>query len=364
MPEPKEYTLADGSKRYLIQYRDDRRRLTTKRGFKNKRDARRWWAETQLSLERGEYVSATAGKTSVGELGPLWLEGKRGTLTPTSWRPLESAWRLHVEPAWGQVSVSTIRKPAIQEWITRLSRGEEGKKPLSPTMVTRCLEVLRGCLGIAVENRQLNTNPALGVALPQKISKPHIYLSHADIRALAEESPYPLLVYILAYTGLRWSEAISLKVRHVDLEKRRISVQENVVIIGRHADRNPPKSRQYRQVPILEYLLPLLEAAMRDKSRESLLLPGEGGGYMQRSHHKAGWFEKAVRAAGIPRVTPHDLRHSAASFAVSAGANVKVVQRMLGHANAAMTLDRYADLFEDDLTRTAGAIDAAILEAM
>jgi integrase len=61
----------------------------------------------------------------------------------------------------------------------------------------------------------------------------------------------------------------------------------------------------------------------------------------------------------MPRVTPHDLRHTAASLAISAGANVKAVQRMLGHASAAMTLDRYADLFEDDLDGVAEALDAA-----
>jgi integrase len=58
-------------------------------------------------------------------------------------------------------------------------------------------------------------------------------------------------------------------------------------------------------------------------------------------------------------VTPDDLRHSAASLAVSAGANVKAVQRMLGHASAAMTLDVYADLFDDDLEAVATALDAA-----
>jgi integrase len=50
---------------------------------------------------------------------------------------------------------------------------------------------------------------------------------------------------------------------------------------------------------------------------------------------------------------PHDLRHTAASLAVSSGANVKAVQRMLGHKSAAMTLDTYADLFEDDLDEVA-----------
>jgi integrase-like protein len=51
----------------------------------------------------------------------------------------------------------------------------------------------------------------------------------------------------------------------------------------------------------------------------------------------------------FPTITPHDLRHTAASLAVSAGANVKAVQRMLGHAKASTTLDVYADLFDDDL---------------
>ena len=60
-------------------------------------------------------------------------------------------------------------------------------------------------------------------------------------------------------------------------------------------------------------------------------------------------FDPAVRAAGLTDVTPHDLRHTAASLAVASGATVKSVQRMLGHASAAMTLDVYAGLFGDDL---------------
>ena len=58
----------------------------------------------------------------------------------------------------------------------------------------------------------------------------------------------------------------------------------------------------------------------------------------------------------FPRVTAHDLRHTAASLAIHAGANPKVVQRMLGHASAAMTLDVYADLFESDLDAVAESV--------
>ncbi len=65
----------------------------------------------------------------------------------------------------------------------------------------------------------------------------------------------------------------------------------------------------------------------------------------------------------FPAITPHDLRHTAASLAVSAGANVKAVQRMLGHAMASMTLDVYADLFDEDLDSVAANLDAAIKSA-
>ncbi|WP_441788573.1 tyrosine-type recombinase/integrase [Leifsonia sp. 2MCAF36] len=66
----------------------------------------------------------------------------------------------------------------------------------------------------------------------------------------------------------------------------------------------------------------------------------------------------ALAQAGLERLTPHDLRHTAASLAVSSGANVKAVQRMLGHKSAAMTLDTYADLFDDDLDAVAMRLDA------
>lgn len=60
-------------------------------------------------------------------------------------------------------------------------------------------------------------------------------------------------------------------------------------------------------------------------------------------------------------MTPHDLKHTAASLAVSAGANVKALQRMLGHKSAAMTLDTYADLFEDDLGSVADRLNERVM---
>ncbi|HWS36278.1 MAG TPA: tyrosine-type recombinase/integrase [Actinoplanes sp.] len=71
-------------------------------------------------------------------------------------------------------------------------------------------------------------------------------------------------------------------------------------------------------------------------------------------------FDRAAESVGLKGLTPHELRHTAASLAVAEGANVKAVQRMLGHASAAMTLDVYADLFEDDLDQVADRLDQAV----
>ena len=108
----------------------------------------------------------------------------------------------------------------------------------------------------------------------------------------------------------------------------------------------------------------LLQVECRGKLPGELVF-GAGFDYLSTPTHKDGWFAGARRRSVLadstfpPKLTIHDLRHTAASLAISAGANVKAVQRMLGHASAAMTLDTYADLFEDDLDAVASALDHA-----
>ena len=85
------------------------------------------------------------------------------------------------------------------------------------------------------------------------------------------------------------------------------------------------------------------------------------GGYLAPPSSADSWLAGAVRRCQkddpeFPRVTAYSLRHTAASLAISAGANPKVVQRMLGHASAAMTLDVYADLFDSDLATVAESV--------
>jgi integrase len=107
---------------------------------------------------------------------------------------------------------------------------------------------------------------------------------------------------------------------------------------------------------------------MVGKARDDLVFTNLHGAVLRNSHYRQDVFAPAVRTCqkaddAFQSITPHDLRHTAASLAVSAGANVKAVQRMLGHAKASMTLDVYADLFDEDLDGVADRLDAAIKSA-
>jgi integrase len=82
------------------------------------------------------------------------------------------------------------------------------------------------------------------------------------------------------------------------------------------------------------------------------------GVYLPRPKSSNGWFTRAVKGAGVQSSTPHDLRHTCASLAVSAGANVLALARMLGHKDPSVTLRVYADLFDTDLAAVAERLDS------
>jgi len=352
---------AAGGKRYRVQYRTPEHALTGKRGFRTKRDAELFLASVEVAKARGEFMDARASQSTISTLGAEWLANQHH-LKPSSLRPVEIAWRLHVQPKWGGRRVGEIRHSEVQNWVTAFTKGEG--KPRSATTVLRAYGVLAGILDTAVMDRRIPSNPARGVNLPRKLKGKHKYLSHAQVDLLADNAKkHRTMVLFLAYTGLRWGEATALHVSDVDLARRRVDVHQNAVEVSGTIHVGTPKTGEARSVPFPPFLVPLL-ATMTANKVPSQLLFGDGDSYLHQPDRRPGWYVSAIsrsQAADgtFPRVTIHDLRHTAASLAISAGANVKAVQRMLGHSSAAMTLDTYADLFDDDLDAVAVALDAA-----
>ncbi|MGO8938844.1 MAG: tyrosine-type recombinase/integrase [Mycobacterium sp.] len=349
------YQTAAG-KRYRVRYRTPDRRQTDKRGFRTKREAELFAATVEVAKAKGEYVAPSLGRVTVGELAADWLARKQQATAPSHSRTLESAWRVHVAPRWAAASVSDIDQLGVEAWITGMVRDGCGA-----TTVLRAHGLLSGVLADAVKARRLAANPCRGIEnLPRKTGKRRVYLSADDVDRLAGAAgEHRALVLTLAYTGIRWGEAIALRVRDVEFLRGRLSVHENAVQLGANHAVGPTKGRTARSVPVPAFVLDELSVRCVDKTADALVFSGPDGGYRLRPKSTNGWFTRAVRAAGVQAITPHDLRHTCASLAVSAGVNVLALQRMLGHKSAKVTLDTYADLFDTDLDAVATALDKA-----
>jgi integrase len=140
--------------------------------------------------------------------------------------------------------------------------------------------------------------------------------------------------------------------------KRRTEVVHTAVELNGEMTYGTPKTYQRRSVPVPRSLVDALAEHVAGKQPDDLVFTTPRGDVMRNHNFRSRVFAPAAAFIGMPGLTPHDLRHTAASLAVQAGANVKAVQRMLGHASAAMTLDVYAGLFNDDLDAVADRLDA------
>ena len=221
--------------------------------------------------------------------------------------------------------------------------------------------VLASILDAAVRDHRIAANPARGVALPRKVGREHRYLAHEELHRLAEASgQYATVIRVLGYTGLRWGELTGLRARDIDPMRRRLSVVQNAVLVKGEVIFGTPKSYKRRSVPYPAFLQTSMTRALQGRLADDLVFSDERGRPLVTPTIRAwSWLDRALEQAELPPVTIHDLRHTAASLAISSGANVKAVQKMLGHASAAMTLDVYADLFDDDLDSVATRLDHA-----
>jgi integrase len=354
------YQTRGGATRYAVRYRKPDGKQTWKR-FERKHEATEFANTVEVAKVRGEFVAVSTGRKTIGELGPGWLDRQRGHMKPSGFRSYESAWRVHVQPRWAQTPIAEVRFSDVQAWVAGMSAKR------GPVIVQTAYSVLARILDDAVRDRMLVSNPARGVKLPKRAPRRNVYLTVEQLHQLADESGrYRSLVLLLGVGGLRWGEAAALRPCDIDFLRRRVELHRNAVTVGRQTWVGTLKSGKSRTVVLPGLVVEALAQTAEGKGRAELLWPSAGaGGYLGPPSSTDSWLSGAVARCQkadptFPRVTAHALRHTAASLAISAGANPKLVQRMLGHASAAMTLDVYADLFESDLDSVAKRLDTAL----
>lgn len=325
-------------RRWRVRYRRPDRRQTDKRGFKTKRDAQAFAATVETSKLKGAYIDPTGGRTTIGELGKQWVN-QLVSVRPQTITVYKTAFNTHILPTFGDTPIANITPATVRTWVASIDRGAR--------TVRRAHHVLKSILDLAVQDGLITTNPAHGIALPKIPAPRRVYLTHQEVEQLQQHVPTDrqTQVYLAAYCGLRFGEIKAITADNIS-PRGTITIEETAVGHGF----GPPKNGQPRTVGYPPF--------MRSMLLEAKLVGGRPFYQTPMPKNLDSWWKTAITKAGLPDLRFHDLRHTAASIAIASGASVKVVQNMLGHASAAMTLDVYAALWEEDVTKTAERIDA------
>ena len=329
------------------------------KSFDRKVDAEKFENQIISELVRGDYIDRNESRTTVGAMYSAWLPSQVHLKEKTRYN-IQSKWNVHLQPKWANREVGSIRRPDISTWVAASVEAGVGA-----ATIEQAIGILKRVLDYAVDAGKLSSNPAIDVKVPRAKKRAHTYLTIDQVDKLASEvGEHETLIRVLAFCGLRWGEASALRVKDIDLARRRISVHTTDSDVGGRIQDSTPKSHKIRSVPFPETLLPYLRERTIGKKPTDRLFATERGTAINPSNFRDRVYSPAIErlkeSGEFPRLRIHDLRHTCASLAVASGANVKAVQRMLGHASASLTLDTYADLFDTDLDLVAGRMDHLI----
>ena len=344
------------SGRYQASYWREGQRHTGPTTWPRKGDALAWLAETETSIRRGTWADPEAGQVTLGEVAERWSR-QQGHLRPKALLSVESLLRSRVLPRWGAVQVASIRPSDIRTWVSDLL-GEG----LSASRVRQAYGVLSRVLDMAVEEGELTSHPCIGVKLPPVKRSEVRSLTVDQIEDLVEAMPppYDLFVSVIAYTGMRFGEAVALRRHHCDVERGRLVVAESATEVAGQIVFGETKTHQHRTVVLPHFLSELLAAHLAEAvlpGPDELVFRGPTGGPLRYSNFRTRVWLPAVKKMSLEWATPHTLRHTAATLLIGEGASVKDVQAQLGHADASVTLDVYAGVIAGHAADLATRLD-------
>ena len=367
-------------RRFQVDWTDPNGNRKRKR-FGSKREAEDFEARNRQALRGGSYIDPKLSqKLTVGKLYVEWIERVR-TVGATGRKPASPKtvdnyrrqYENYIGPRWSETPLSAVTYEQTSDWITTL-KGRDGKAAGAATRREIALTFGR-LMGFAVRRRYLPGNPAKDATgqadyVPEKRrTRDHVYLTMPQLLAIAGQAgEYELMILLAGVTGLRWGEITALTVGDVTLgPKPQLAVTKAFAEVGGQLILGPTKGGEDRTVPVPTLIADRVALEIEGRGSGQRVFRSTRGNVLRNGLFAKRHYQPAIEAAAaasedddFPRPTFHSLRHTAVSLAIKAGANVKVVQRIAGHASATMTLDTYAGLFDDDLHDSAARLNAAL----
>jgi integrase len=280
--------------------------------------------------------------------------------------------QLH-ETVWGHLE-SLTDKPANR--ITTADVDRVLKAVSGPSIRDKCRRVLTTTFAYAIDRGYITASPVrverkrttrtARMRQHAEAGKTYRLLTADELAHLLAEMPdrYKALVELMAYGGLRPGEAVSLRVGKFDPLKRTLLIDTAVTGFTKTGQARTLVLPAVVAEMLNEHLVRFSEPSSPDAM---IFTKEDGSGFLTKPSY-AAWarhiFGGAAQRAGVNHgLSPNDLRHYAASFAIGHGADVFSVQRMLGHARPSITLDIYAREWENSAETLAENLDEPIRKA-
>jgi integrase len=327
-------------KPWVVRYRTPDGRSRS-RSFRLKGEADDFEHEVESRLNRGEWIDPNRGKVKLAEVADDWWATHSSTLEVSTRKAYGSMLEHHVIGKWGRWPVAGIEYADVAKWASDLNA--EG---LSGSTVRKAVGMLSQVLDHAMRDGRIGSNPAKLVKKPRvATARRHRYLDADELERLADAAgDQREVVLVLGWLGLRWGEMAALRPQDVDLARGRLHIDRAATRLKSEVVYHAPKNHQRREVPVPDFLIEALRPLMHGE----LVFVSPNGLELHHSNWRRRVFLPALERAGLPQMRIHELRHTAASLAVSAGADLLTVARMLGH-DPSVTGRVYADLFDRDL---------------
>jgi integrase len=313
--------------------------------FGRKADASTWVNKQISDQVTGTWTDPALSAVTFGAIAERWIATKaaRAPKTVAGYRSLLDT---VVMPRWKDVPLRDVRYDDLQVWIAGLSADGSVRfegKGLSASRVRQAHQLVGAVLRFAVRSKYIAANPAEDIDLPRLPENEQRYLTHDQLHRVAVAAGrLRTLVLVLGYCGLLLGEATALRVGDVDITARRIRVRRSVTPVRKTGlVEGPTKNHASRTVPVPAFVARLLATEIDGRGADALVFTSaRGGGYLTPAQARYTFTKAGKAVEGCGGVRLHDLRHTCASLAISSGANVKVVQKLLGHKTATLTLDR------------------------